>query len=120
MSNNPSKTRLDQIDGLLTVPTTKMEEQELLVTADTVAAAEAVNKKRKIDDSYNVVNNGDDGRTPLVTTSEQFVQAPSTRPPRWNDVEVSSFMCDVVCILYLLFLFFAQRFFFSYLLPHTG
>jgi len=63
-----------------------MEPQQLLNRS--AAAAAAAGAKRKIDDL--TANNNNDGgmglrRTP--TKSTPFVQVPSSRPPRWIDVE---------------------------------
>ena len=62
-------TRLDQIDGLVSLPP----------PTPTTSSS----NKRKIDD----VNNHGLRRTPVQTTP--FVSTVSTRPPRWNDLEVS-------------------------------
>jgi len=71
--NNKMTTRLDQIDGLVSLP----PNNSMLAIGGA---------KRKIDDVNNHTTIGL-RRTPIKTTP--FVQAPSTRPPRWNDVEVS-------------------------------
>ena len=93
-NNQTTTTRLDQIDGLVSLPKTTMEAQQLLLHSSGGGGgtrAAAAGAKRKIND---LINNGMVGgemdcsrRTPTKTTP--FCQAPSTRPPRWNDLEVS-------------------------------
>ena len=79
-------TRLDQIDGLVSLPPP---------TPTTSSSNNNNNNKRKIDD----VNNHGLRRTPVQTTP--FVSTVSTRPPRWNDLEVSVtlFIIVALCLL---------------------
>ena len=70
-------TRLDQIDGLVSLP-------------PPTPTTSSSNNKRKIDD----VNNHGLRRTPVQTTP--FVSTVSTRPPRWNDLEVSVTLCLLI------------------------
>lgn len=112
--NNPTKmtTRLDQIDGLVSLPPNN--------------SMIAIGAKRKIDDVNNTNTTiGLRRRTPIKTTP--FVQAPSTRPPRWNDVEVSLlqfltwYLLLFTCTLFLYSVSLTHQFlsFYTLILHHT-
>ncbi len=88
-------TRLDQIDGLVSLPPSN---------AMFAAASILPNiNKRNIDTMNGATGNNNHHhhhhhglrRTPVKTTP--FVQAVSTRPPRWNDVEVSLYILLTCC-----------------------
>jgi hypothetical protein len=67
-----------------------MEAQQLLHSGGRAASSAAAGAKRKIDDVTNNSNNSGMGLRPTPNKSTPFVQVPSSRPPRWNDVEVST------------------------------
>ena len=84
--------KMATMDGLISLPKSN--------TTKSNAGSSAAGAKRKIGDVTN--NNKTVGyaglrRTPVKTTP--YVAAPSTRPPRWNDAEVS--FCGLLLIGWL-------------------